>query len=74
MKNQLEDVLQQLFGATAKELLRRVASGEAKPQDLAVAVKFLKDNGVECLPSANKDLAGLKDLLGDEAFAGPDIQ
>lgn len=68
----VEELLQQLFSATASELLKRVTSGEAKPQDLAVAVKFLKDNGVECLPQANKDLAGLKQLLGDDAFAGPD--
>ena len=38
--------LNTLFDAVADELLTKIKTGEAKPADLAVAVKFLKDNNV----------------------------
>lgn len=40
------DILQKLHEIVAKELTERVASGEAKPADLAAAIKFLKDNDI----------------------------
>ena len=36
-----------LHEAVARELLERISSGEAKPADIACAVKFLRDNGVD---------------------------
>jgi len=46
----MSDELKQLHNEVAKELLLRIKSGEAKPADLAVAVKFLKDNEITALP------------------------
>lgn len=66
-----QDVLKQLHDAVAKDLLARVMSGGAEARDLAVAVKFLKDNGIECLPEASKPMRDLSIHL-PQAFAGPD--
>ena len=46
-----EEVLQSLFDAVADDLLIKIKTGEAKPADLAVAVKFLKDNNITCVLS-----------------------
>lgn len=43
--------LNTLFDAVTEELLMKIKSGEAKPADLAVAVKFLKDNNISCVPT-----------------------
>jgi hypothetical protein len=39
------NILDTLHDSVAKELLARVKSGEATSAELAVATKFLKDNG-----------------------------
>lgn len=41
-----EQTLDSLHTELAKELLRRVKSGEATASELSVAAKFLKDNDV----------------------------
>ena len=51
MSNKVSTTLNMLHEAVAEELLARVRSGEAKPADLSVAVKFLKDNGIEAIPT-----------------------
>ena len=51
--------LNTLFDAVADELLVKIKSGEAKPADLAVAVKFLKDNNISCLPVDGNSLEAL---------------
>ena len=51
--------LNTLFDAVADELLVKIKSGEAKPADLAVAVKFLKDNNITCLPVDGNSLEAL---------------
>lgn len=63
--------LRELFNALANALLSRVQSGEAKPQDLAVAAKFLKDNGITCTPDASPNLSKLNEIMTN-AFSGPD--
>ena len=45
------ETLSTLHTAVAQELLDRIQSGEAKPADLAVAVKFLKDNNIDTTTS-----------------------
>lgn len=47
------DPLQELHKQVAAELLRRIKSGEASAQDLGVAARFLKDNGIQSIPEAN---------------------
>ena len=54
-----DDILNSLFDAVADELLTKIKTGEAKPADLAVAVKFLKDNNITCLPSSDNPLGEL---------------
>tara|TARA_B100000953_G_scaffold263560_1_gene230332 strand:- start:1588 stop:1818 length:231 start_codon:yes stop_codon:yes gene_type:complete len=51
--------LNTLFDAVADELLTKIKTGEAKPADLAVAVKFLKDNNITCLPVDGNSLEAL---------------
>ena len=53
------DKLNSLFDAVADELLTKIKTGEAKPADLAVAVKFLKDNNISCLPVDGNSLEAL---------------
>ena len=51
--------LNTLFDAVADELLDKIKTGEARPADLAVAVKFLKDNNITCLPTDGNPLSEL---------------
>lgn len=60
-----EDLLGQIHEAVASDLLRRIQSGEASPQELAQAIKFLKDNGIEALPTENNKLGRLAQSLPD---------
>lgn len=48
MSNPIEDLLGDLLDATAKDLLKRVRSGEASPSDVRNAISLLKDNGITC--------------------------
>ena len=51
--------LNTLFDAVADELLTKIKTGEAKPADLAVAVKILKDNNITCVPTDGNSLEAL---------------
>lgn len=53
------EVLQELHSTVAKKLLERIQSGEATAADFGAAIKFLKDNGIDSVPEANKDLQSL---------------
>jgi len=64
-----EEILQSLFDAVADDLLTKIKSGEAKPADLAVAVKFLKDNNITCLPT---DGNSLEELMKSMPFSSDD--
>jgi hypothetical protein len=55
--------LEELHSVVADELLARIKSGDAKPADLAVAVKFLKDNGVDALANNDSPLKRLAQVL-----------
>ena len=63
MTRKVSEVLNELHGALAEELLDRVRSGEAKPSDLGVAVRFLKDNGIEAIPTDGSYLQQLFEEL-----------
>lgn len=60
-----EDLLGLIHAAVADDLLRRITSGEATPQEIAQAIKFLKDNGIEAVPQANDKLGKLAKSLPD---------
>jgi len=53
------DMLDALHDAVAKDLLARVASGEATSAELSVAVKYLKDN------NANLDVVTSESPVAD---------
>ena len=63
------DKLNSLFDAVTEELLMKIKSGEAKPADLAVAVKFLKDNNITCVPT---DGNSLEELMKSMPFTTED--
>ncbi len=55
--------LNDLYDAVADELLAKIQSGEAKPADLAVAVRFLKDNDITALPVNDNALQQLVESM-----------
>lgn len=57
-----EDLLATLHSAVAQDLLKRIKAGEASPQLINAAIKFLKDNGIEVDPANSEDLDALKNL------------
>lgn len=57
-----ELLLGQLHEAVARDLLNRVASGEASAQELSAAIKFLKDNGIEAIVSPDSTMGQLASL------------
>lgn len=61
MKNdkKLEELHSQLTGV----LLQKVKDPEVKSSDLNVARQFLKDNGIEAIPTDNSPLKALVDEL-----------
>ena len=52
-----------LYDAVADELLAKIQSGEAKPADLAVAVRFLKDNDITAIPINDNALQQLMESM-----------
>ena len=58
-----QDKLAELHEAVAKKLLEKVKSEDASPQDLAVAIKFLKDNCIQADPELNDAVGELKEKV-----------
>lgn len=58
-----EELLGELHGAVAQDLLRRIRSGEATGTDIANALKMLKDNGIEVIPTKGSALGDLLDQI-----------
>ena len=59
----IDKKLKELHGVLAEQLLKRVKDPEAKASDLNVARQFLKDNGIEAIPTDNSPLKALVDEL-----------
>lgn len=59
------DTLGRLHELVAKELTRRIESGEATAADLAQAIKLLKDNNITAIPTSNNGLGQLVGSLKD---------
>ena len=55
----LEGELGSLHGIVAKALKDRILSGEASTADINAAIKFLKDNGIDCVGRENPDIVDL---------------
>jgi len=58
-----EETLSDLHGSLAKELLRKIKSGDATASELSAAVKFLKDNGIEAEFIQDSPIANLLSSL-----------
>lgn len=54
-----KDIMDALHGALATSLTERIVSGEATAAELAVAAKFLKDNGIEADALSNPAVQSL---------------
>jgi len=48
-----------LHNQIAEELRRKIANGEATASDLNVARQFLKDNGIESVPTPDNGVGNL---------------
>ena len=59
----MSEKLKQLHEVLATELLKRVSDPDAKSADLNVARQFLKDNGIDGLPTNDNPLGKLIDEL-----------
>ena len=59
------ELLQNLHTVLIENLLDKVKSGEAKAGDLNVARQLLKDNGIECIQTANNPMEDLMSSLPD---------
>jgi len=59
----IDKLLADLHVAVGSELLERIQTGEAKPADIANAIKFLKDNDIQALAVDDNPLKGLIDSL-----------
>lgn len=60
-----EDVLGMLHNAVAKELLNKITSGTASSAELNCAIKFLKDNCINCVGIEDDTLVALASELPD---------
>ena len=54
--------LEALHSVLTQTLLDKVKSADAKAGDLNVARQFLKDNGIECIPTEKN---GLEDIMNN---------
>lgn len=61
-------LLGQLHEAVARDLLNKVASGEATAQELSAAIKFLKDNGIEAVIRSDSSIGQLAALPEFEEY------
>ena len=62
MTNKNLEKLEDLHSTLTDVLIDRVKSGDAKAGDLNVARQFLKDNGIECIPTEKN---GLEDIMNN---------
>jgi hypothetical protein len=65
------DDLNALHGLVARELAKKIRSGEATAADYSVATKFLKDNHIEQLAVAGSPMA---DLISSLPFPSMGIE
>jgi hypothetical protein len=57
------EALEDLHGQLAKDLTRRIKTGEATAADLSVARQFLKDNNIDSIAKPGNPLGALADSL-----------
>ena len=65
--------LKELHAVLAEKLLQKVKDPDAKSSDLNVARQFLKDNGIDAVPTDGSPLKKLVDELPFEIPTKPEI-
>lgn len=60
-----DDLLGQLHAKVAAKLIAKIESGEATAAEMANAIRFLKDNGIEAIVAPGSALARLVDAIPD---------
>jgi len=63
MAKSKEELLDHLHRLTAEELIDRIISGDASSGDLGVAVRFLKDNGIDLSEKAASPIRDLANIV-----------
>ena len=58
-----DDTLKELHTRLAERLLDRIKEPDVKASDLNVARQFLRDNGIDCVPTEGSPLHKLADEL-----------
>lgn len=61
----LDVIMSELHECLAEQLLERIQDGDAKSSDLNVARQFLKDNGIDGVPTQGNPLDNLVHSLPD---------
>ena len=56
-------ILEKLHEHTALLLLQKIESGAATAAELSAAIRFLKDNGIECIPTPENPIGELASRL-----------
>ena len=65
--------LRELHGILAEKLLEKVKDPDAKSSDLNVARQFLRDNGIDAVPTEGSPLQKLADELPFDIPTKPEI-
>lgn len=71
MSKATEDKLAELHRKVADKLVKMVESPEATPQDIAQAIKFLKDNNIAADLNHHDGLQELKDKIDAHTLPFP---
>jgi hypothetical protein len=58
-----KQILEQIHTALCQELLRKIQDGSATATELNVARQMLKDNGIDCAPSASQPMLNLAKIM-----------
>lgn len=68
-----KDILDALHKVVGEQLLARIQSGEATAAEFGQAIKFLKDNGIEAIPTGDNPLEDLANsVTSGLPFSDPD--
>lgn len=69
-----EELLGALHEAVASDLFEKIKEGRATPAEISTAVKFLKDNGIEAVPTKGSALDNLANSLPEFADDGEGVR
>ena len=58
-----QEQLENLHGALAQALADKIRSSDATAADLAVARQFLKDNGIDAIPTGSNPIGDLAKIV-----------